>query len=60
MLPFELVMFSTFILTSLYFNYDDDTNTYENYNNDLVSVYSVNDITPKELDVLDKFGVVYK
>ena len=41
-------------------NYDDDTNTYENYNNDWVSVYSVKDITPKELDVLDKFGVVYK
>ena len=41
-------------------NYDDDTNTYENYNNDWVSVYSVNDITPKELDVLDKFGVAYK
>ena len=41
-------------------NYDDDTNTYENYNSDWVSVYSVKDITPKELDVLDKFGVVYK
>ena len=41
-------------------NYDDDTNTYENYNSDWVSVYSVKDITPKELDVLDKFQIIYK
>ena len=41
-------------------NYDEDTNTYENYNNNWVSVYSVKDITPKELDVLDKVRVVAK
>jgi|TARA_R100000781_G_C3967191_1_gene88833 hypothetical protein len=41
-------------------NYDDDTNTYENYNNDWVSVHSVKDITPKELDVLDKFRIICK
>ena len=39
-------------------NYDDDTNTYENYNNDWVSVYSVKDITVKELKMLSKFGIV--
>ena len=39
-------------------NYDDDTNTYENYNNDWVSVYSVKDITVKELKMLTKFGIV--
>jgi hypothetical protein len=41
-------------------NYDDDTNTYENYNNDWVSVHSVKDITSEELDVLDKFQIIYK
>ena len=37
--------------TNKYFSRDWDT---------YIQVYSVNDITPKELDVLDKFGVVYK
>ncbi len=39
-------------------NYDDDANTYENYNNDWVSVYSVKDITVKELKMLTKFGII--
>ena len=37
--------------TNKYFSRDWDT---------YIQVYSVQDITPKELDVLDKFGVVYK
>jgi len=37
--------------TNKYFSRDWDT---------YIQVYSVKDITPKELDVLDKFGVVYK
>ena len=37
--------------TNKYFSRDWDT---------YIQVYSVQDMTPKELDVLDKFGVVYK
>ena len=41
-------------------NYDDDRNTFEDYSNAFITVHSVEDITPEELDVLYKFGVVYK
>ena len=41
-------------------NYDDDSNTFEDYSNAFITVHSVEDITPEELDVLYKFGVVYK
>ena len=41
--------------TNKYFSRDWDT-----YWTTTIQVYSVKDITPKELDVLDKFGVVYK
>ena len=36
-----------------------DKNTWWTINDTLIQVYSVQDITLKELDVLDKFGVVH-
>ena len=39
-------------------NFDEDTNTYEEYNGDVYSVYKVQEMTQKELDVLVKMGVV--
>ena len=36
-----------------------DKNTWWTSNDTLIQVYSVQDITLKELDVLDKFGVVH-
>ena len=41
-------------------NFDEDTNTYEEYNNDVYSVYKVQEMTQKELDVLVKMGVLYR
>ena len=40
--------------------FDEDTNTYEDYNGDLISVYKVQEMTEKELDVLVKKGVLYR
>ena len=41
-------------------NFDEDTNTYEEYNGDVYSVYKVQEMTQKELDVLVKMGVLYR
>ena len=41
-------------------NFDEDTNTYTDYNDDVISVYKVQEMTQKELDVLVKMGVLYK
>ena len=38
-------------------NYDDDTNIFDYYTGD-ISVYSVQNITIEELDVLDKLGII--
>ena len=40
-------------------NFDEDTNTYEDYSGDFISVYKVQEMTQKELDVLTKLGVLY-
>ncbi len=40
-------------------NFDEDTNTYEDYNGDFISVYKVQEMTQKEADVLVKMGVLY-
>jgi len=41
-------------------NFDEDTNIYENYNGDWITVHKVQEMTQKELDVLVKMGVLYK
>ena len=41
-------------------NFDEDTNTYEDYDGDFISVYKVQEMTQKELDVLVKMGVLYR
>ena len=41
-------------------NFDKDTNTYTDYNDDVISVYKVQEMTQKELDVLVKMGVLYR
>ena len=41
-------------------NFDEDTNTYTDYNDDVISVYKVQEMTQKELDVLVKMGVLYR
>ena len=41
-------------------NFDEDTNTYEDYSGDFISVYKVQEMTEKELDVLSKLGVLYR
>ena len=41
-------------------NFDEDTNTYEDYDGDFISVYKVQEMTEKELDVLVKKGVLYR
>jgi len=41
-------------------NFDEDTNKYTDYNDDVISVYKVQEMTQKELDVLVKMGVLYK
>ena len=41
-------------------NFDEDTNTYTDYNDDVKSVYKVQEMTQKELDVLVKMGVLYR
>jgi len=41
-------------------NFDEDTNTYTDYTDDVISVYKVQEMTQKELDVLVKMGVLYK
>ena len=41
-------------------NFDEDTNIYEDYNGDFISVYKVKEMTEKELDVLVKMGVLYR
>ena len=40
--------------------FDEDTNIYEDDNCDFISVYKVQDMTEKELDVLVKMGVLYR
>jgi len=41
-------------------NFNKETNTYTDYNDDVISVYKVQEMTQKELDVLVKMGVLYK
>ena len=41
-------------------NFDEDTNTYTDYNDDVISVNKVQEMTQKELDVLVKMGVLYR
>ena len=41
-------------------NFNKETNTYTDYNDDVISVYKVQEITQKELDVLVKMGVLYR
>ena len=41
-------------------NFDEDTNKYTDYNDDVISVYKVQEMTQKELNVLVKMGVLYK
>jgi len=41
-------------------NFNKDTNTYEDYNNDWITVHKVQEMTEKELDVLSKLGVLYR
>ena len=41
-------------------NFNEDTNTYEDYNNDWISVHKVQEMTEKELDVLSKLEVLYR
>ena len=41
-------------------NFDEDTNKYTDYNDDVISVYKVQEMTEKELDVLSKLGVLYR
>ena len=41
-------------------NFDEDTNKYTDYNDDVISVHKVQEMTQKELDVLVKMGVLYR
>ena len=41
-------------------NFDEDTNIYEDHSGDFISVYKVQEMTEKELDVLSKLGVLYR
>ena len=41
-------------------NFNKETNTYTDYNDDVISVYKVQEMTQKELNVLVKMGVLYK
>ena len=41
-------------------NFNEDTNTYEDYNSDWITVHKVQEMTEKELDVLSKLGVLYR
>ena len=41
-------------------NFDEDTNKYTDYNDDVISVYKVQEMTQKEADVLVKMGVLYR
>ena len=41
-------------------NFNKETNTYTDYNDDVISVYKVQEMTQKELDVLVKMGVLYR
>ena len=41
-------------------NFDEDTNEYTEYNDDVISVHKVQEMTEKELDVLVKKGVLYR
>ena len=41
-------------------NFDEDTNTYTDYNDDVISVYKLQEMTQKELDVLVKMGVLHR
>jgi len=43
-----------------YGNFNEDTNTYEDYNNDWITVHKVQEMTEKELDVLSKLEVLYR
>ena len=40
-------------------NFDKETNKYTDYNDDVISVYKVQEMTKKQLDVLTKLGVLY-
>ena len=41
-------------------NFDEDTNKYTDYNDDVISVHKVQEMTQKELNVLVKMGVLYR
>ena len=41
-------------------NFDEDNNTYQDYNNDFITVHKVQEMTHKELDVLVKMGVLHR
>ena len=41
-------------------NFDEDTNKYTDYDDDVISVYKVQEMTQKELNVLVKMGVLYR
>ena len=41
-------------------NFDEDTNKYTDYDDDVISVYKVQEMTQKELNVLSKLGVLYR
>ena len=41
-------------------NFNKETNTYTDYNDDVISVYKVQEMTQKEADVLVKMGVLYR
>ena len=41
-------------------NFDKETNKYTDYNDDVISVYKVQEMTQKELDVLVKMGVLHR
>ena len=41
-------------------NFEEDTNKYTDYNDDVISVHKVQEMTQKELNVLVKMGVLYR
>ena len=41
-------------------NFNEDTNTYENHNNDWITVHKVQELSIQALNILSKLGVIYK
>jgi len=41
-------------------NFDKENNTYTDYDDDVIAVHRVQEMTEKELDVLSKLGVLYR